>query len=342
MRAAALACISSIVILLAGCGGSSEQTSEPITSKPTASGKQIARLKQQIADAQAQDAAPTINGPMPPASAGHQPGRPDGPPSGSPVPTNGASEGLAGLDALGDQLGAEVGVAIGPPGGGGPTATGGSLTSGSAWSTIKVPIALRVLEDAGGPDAISSTQTDLINRAITLSDNEAAAELFGGLEQTHGGLVGASAAVQDELRDAGDGSTVVSTQGRGSFSTYGQTEWSLTDQERFMAALAGGCISSPATRDYLLTEMGQVTSDPWGFGSAGVPAHWKGGWGPGTDGRYLLRQMGTMDLSGHEVVMSIAVLPDNGDFATGQEDASEVAQWVAARAGPLVDGPTGC
>ncbi len=233
-------------------------------------------------------------------------------------------------------------MAIGPPGLGGPTATAGTLTSGSAWSTIKIPIALRVLEEAGGPNRISSAQDDLINRAITLSDNDAAAALFDSLERTHGGLAGASSAVQEELRKAGDETTVVSTQGRESFSTYGQTDWSLAEQERFMAALAGGCISSAATRDYLLNEMSRVTSDPWGFGSAGVPARWKGGWGPGTDGRYLLRQMGTMTLSGHQVVVSIAVLPDNGDFGTGQEDASQVAQWVAERAGPLVGSSTGC
>jgi len=110
--------------------------------------------------------------------------------------------------------------------------------------------------------------------------------------------------------------------------------WSLAEQERFMAALAGGCISSPETREYLLTEMGQVTSDPWGFGSVGVAARWKGGWGqdrrslsPAPDGHHgPLGPRGCRDHRG---------TPDNGDFASGQEDASEVAQWVAERAGSL-------
>ena len=94
------------------------------------------------------------------------------------------------------------------------------------------------------------------------------------------------------MREAGDTETTVSTHGRDAFSTYGQTEWSLREQHRFMAALAGGCIASPASRRFVLGLMSQVTSDTWGLGSAGVEALWKGGWGPGVDGRYLVRQMG--------------------------------------------------
>ena len=39
-------------------------------------------------------------------------------------------------------------------------------------------------------------------------------------------------------RGYGVTSTIVSTQGRDGFSTYGQTEWSLAAQQRFMAGLA--------------------------------------------------------------------------------------------------------
>ncbi len=122
---------------------------------------------------------------------------------------------LGTLDSLGTRLGAEIGATIGPPGMVGPSAEGGTLTSGPAWSTIKVPISLRVLEDAGGPSKLSPHQRELITRAITLSDNEAAAELFAGLERTHGGLTGASQAVAEMLRAAGDNTTQVSTVGRG-------------------------------------------------------------------------------------------------------------------------------
>ncbi len=70
----------------------------------------------------------------------------------------------------------------GPPGGEGPKLSGGELITGSAWSTIKVPIAERVLADVGGPDGYHATQSEQIRQAITLSDNEAAAALFADLE----------------------------------------------------------------------------------------------------------------------------------------------------------------
>lgn len=334
--AIAACCLGPLAVTGCGGGGESDGTSSEISTRHAearAKAKRIAALEQKLRD----QGNYTANGPVSPTvdSEDESPPKPQG---GKP----GGSGGLGDIDALGDEIGAEVGVAVGPPGSAGPTAVAGSLTTGSAWSTIKVAIALRVLEDAGGPGGISSAQQDLIDRAITLSDNDAAAQLFDGLERTHGGLAGASDAVTQELRAAGDETTVVSTQGRDSFSTYGQTEWSLSEQERFMAALAGGCLSSSATRAFLLEKMGRVTSDTWGLGSAGVSAKWKGGWGPGVDGRYLLRQMGVLGIGGKDVVVTLAVMPDDGQFTTGQSDASAVAEWVAKRAGGVVGGPAGC
>lgn len=109
------------------------------------------------------------------------------------------------------QLDGEVGATIGAPGSSQALAVG-DLGSGSAWSTSKVPIALRVLEEAGGPSGLSATQADEMRRALTLSDNEAAAALFADLERTHGGIAGASAAVGEVLREAGDSTTQISTQ----------------------------------------------------------------------------------------------------------------------------------
>jgi len=211
----------------------------------------------------------------------------------------------------------------------------GSLQSGSAWSTIKVPIALAVAAQDGGFDA---AQRGLVTAAITLSDNDAAARLFGQL----GGLSTATAKVADVLRSAGDSQTQVSTQGRDGYSTYGQTEWSLTEQQRFMGALLNGCIGDGASRDYVLEQMRHVTSDTWGLGSAGVPALWKGGWGPGTDGRYLLRQMGAIEVGGTQYAVTLAVIPENGDFATGQGVATEVARWLVERAPKVGGSPGGC
>jgi hypothetical protein len=235
------------------------------------------------------------------------------------------------------------GLVAGAPGSGDPDLSGGGFSTGDAWSTIKVPIVERVLADAGGPDGITSAQADQINRAITLSDNDAAAALFAGIERRHGGLAGGSEAVGEMLRQAGDAETVISTQGRDGFSAYGQTDWSLASQFRYMAALAGGCVSDPASRAYLLGQMAEVEgSDLYGLGAAGFPARWKGGWGPGTDGRYLVRQIGVMDVNGREIVVAMAAIPDDGTFATGQSMLSNVARWTAAHLADRISAPTGC
>ena len=109
------------------------------------------------------------------------------------------------VDAIGERAGAEVGVAIGQPGA--PAMELGSLRSGAAWSTIKVPIAERVLDDAGGPSGLSADQQSNITAALTLSDNEAAASLFDGLVNNYGSTLEASEAVGEMLGEAGDTQT---------------------------------------------------------------------------------------------------------------------------------------
>jgi hypothetical protein len=233
----------------------------------------------------------------------------------------------ASLEAVVGGFAGEVGVAVGQLGSTN-VQIGGGLTTGSAWSTIKVPIALSLLNEVGGPSGLTSAQANQIEAAITLSDNAAAAELFAELERRHGGIAGAAAAVTEVLRAGGDTSTVVSTQGRDGFSPYGQTEWSLANQQRFMAGLAGGCLGGDASTKFVLDLMGRVTSDRWGLGSLDLSARWKGGWGPGVDGRYLVRQMGVVEYGGDQVVIAIAARPADGQFVSGQTLATQLAQRV--------------
>ena len=242
-----------------------------------------------------------------------------------------ASRTLDGLGSLAAQLDAEVGVSIRAPGGSREYAQAGSLQSGSAWSTIKVPIALRLLDDVGGPTGLSERQHADIAAAISQSDNAAAARLFADLAREHGGDAGAAAAVGTELARAGDEATTVSTVGRDGFSSYGQTEWSLDAQGRFMAALLAGCLGDPASRRLLLAQMHSVTSDRWGLGAIDLPALWKGGWGPGVDGRYLVRQMGAIEAPAGPIVVTLAARSADGSFEASTADASAVARWLADR-----------
>lgn len=253
------------------------------------------------------------------------------------------SSGDPAVDAMLARLPGTSGLVVGVPGSGGPAMSGGDLTTGDAWSTIKVPIAERVLEDAGGPNQITTAQASEIHRAITLSDNDAAASLFAGLEDEHGGLQAATGAVNEMLLHAGDRETAVSAMGRDGFSSYGQTDWSLVNQFGYMAALAGGCISDPASRSYLLGQMSRVGgSDLFGLGAIGFPARWKGGWGPGIDGKYLVRQMGVMDLDGKEIVVAMAAIPDDGTFESGQAMLTRIANWIPTHLADDLLSPSGC
>lgn len=259
-------------------------------------------------------------------------------PQGSPSVSSG---GLAGFDGLENSLPGQIGLAIGPPGSG-PAASAGSLTTGSAWSTSKVPVALRVLQETGGPSGLSSSEEAEIRAALTASDNNAALALFADLERSHGGPTGAAAAVDEVLAEAGDTTTHISSVGRDGFTPFGQTEWSLQLQELFMSRLAAGCVGAPASSEYVLNLMGEVSSDTWGLGSTGLPARWKGGWGPGTDGRYLVRQMGVLEVEGGEAVIALAALPDDGSFETGQSMATSIAQWAAEHASQFAGSTGSC
>lgn len=88
----------------------------------------------------------------------------------------------------------------------------------------------------------------------------------------------------------------------------------------------------PESSDYVLNLMGEVSSDTWGLGSAGLPARWKGGWGPGVDGGYLVRQMGILYVGDKVAVVTLAALPADGQFATGESMATALARWLTGQA----------
>jgi hypothetical protein len=250
---------------------------------------------------------------------------------------NGPSSGSPSFSFFSKSLPGEVGLAYAHIGRGSQVVSLGPLQSGTAWSTIKVALAARVISDANGPGNLSPRQHSLISSALRASDNEAAMQLWTELIRRHGGSAAAARAVGEVLASAGDRSTEVSSVGRDGFSPYGQTDWSLAGQVRFMAAVGARCVrGSP----YLLDEMGQVIpSQRWGLGEAGS-AVFKGGWGPGTDGRYLVRQVGILNHQGQPFAIAIATIPDDGSFSSGQALLSQLAEWAAEniRPGP----PSGC
>jgi hypothetical protein len=198
----------------------------------------------------------------------------------------------------------------------------GTLRTGVAWSTIKVPIALAVESRASGRP--TPTEQELLTRAITASDNAAAEALWEGL----GSPEAAAAAVQSVLVAGGDASTTVETRVlRPGFTSFGQTRWSLVGQQHFIAALP--CLANSLP---VLSLMHQVVPvQRWGLGTLSAQAQIKGGWGPDADGRYLVRQMGIISLAnGRSIAVSMATIPSDGSFTTGTGNLTRLAEWLIA------------
>jgi hypothetical protein len=230
------------------------------------------------------------------------------------------------------RIGGQAGLAYAPVGRPSQLRTLGDLPGGVAWSTIKVPLALAVVQqDRGAPPG---KVAELMRLAIEVSDNEAAMKLWRHL----GPPATAAAKVDAVLRDGADPTTIVQSQDvRPPYTPFGQTWWSIGDQARFAALLPCLPESGPVLR-----LMGRVTpSQRWGAGVLPSAAGYKGGWGPGTDGRYLVRQLALIRLgTGEEVGVAMASLPADGSYQMGTENLSIIAEWAANHIRD--SGPAGC
>jgi hypothetical protein len=232
----------------------------------------------------------------------------------------------------GSLAGAGIGLAIAPLSPSGTTPhTFGPLQVGHAWSTLKVPILATVMRE--GP--LSPEEEAWARSALTASDNEAAAALFQQLEAAHGGLSGASLAVQETLAAGGDPTTQVATAPPppGAVSTWGQTEWSLEGAATFYRSLACGELLDGPQTAYVLGLMGEVVPEQqWGLGQAGLPeVAYKAGWGPeaAAGGAYLVRQTGIVRSEASGAVVAMMVEDPSGAFEAGIQDIDRVADWVA-------------
>lgn len=249
---------------------------------------------------------------------------------GSTVP---AGAGLS-FGALERQLAGRVGLAVAPLGAG-PIHAFGAVQVAHAWSTSKVPVLVTLLHDDEqlGEVLNPDERTDAA-LALEQSDNAAIDALFAHLEQIHGGLVPASEAMQQTLREAGDQTTEINTapNDRG-LTTEGQTEWSLRGEVAFYRALARGCLLDRHDTAYVLGLMRSViASQRWGAGAAAYPSDaplaFKGGWGPDTAGNYQVRQSAIIGSAGRGYVLSMLAVPTSGSFTDGTNMISELATWA--------------
>jgi hypothetical protein len=257
---------------------------------------------------------PGVQGGVSDVEAPVPPGGPDG--SGTPAGARGGD-----LDEVVAAAAGYSGIAVSPVGGREPVEVAGSWTTGVAWSTIKVPLALAVARSAPGDLEAATT-------AITVSDNAAAESLWGAL----GGGEAAAASVGAVLAEGGDTtSQVPAVRTRPGYSIFGQTTWSITDQARFGSRLP--CLG---TSERVLDLMGQVSPDQrWGLGR--IPgARFKGGWGPGVNGGYLVRQFGIVPGAGGDLAVAIAT--DAPSFGAGTTTLSGIADALAPKLSAIPGG----
>ncbi|GAB2707975.1 serine hydrolase [Nocardia thraciensis] len=260
------------------------------------------------------DAPPPPAAPAPPANAvALQPG------IHATAETLGVSSSLATEFAeLQRDMPGSMGMAVMPVGGD-RAITLGNWTTGIAWSTIKVPLALAALrQDPAG-------QAELATAAITFSDNEAAQAMWDAL----GGGERAAEAVEAVLRESGDTTTDVADRHNAEARetvddpmAFGATVWTLLNQVRFASRLP--CLQYAARVVNLMSEI--TASQSWGLG-AFVGAEYKGGWGPDDEtGAYLARQFGLIPTWSGQLAVAFAAQPDSGSF----EDATAMLDKMAA------------
>ncbi|BBY97915.1 serine hydrolase [Mycolicibacterium fallax] len=220
-----------------------------------------------------------------------------------------------GFEALEAELAAQIGVAFAPVGRAGESTAMGAWSSGPAWSTIKVPLSIALLRQDGERGVTANMRA-----AITQSDNAAAQAIWDelGAHQAAADKVGAV------LAGAGEPVSVQPEVTRPGFSAFGQTQWSLESQARFLANSA----CTPGDQP-VLALMGEISSgQAWGLGTIDG-ARFKGGWGPGTDGLYLVRQYGLISGPNGDVAVAIAAIPNSGGFGDGTAVLNRIADWLA-------------
>ena len=212
---------------------------------------------------------------------------------------------------LSESVPATIGIAIAAVGGSSVTSFG-TWSTGVAWSTIKVPLAIATLRAGSG-------SPELVAKMITQSDNAAAEKLWSQL----GDPAEAAQQVQAVIHDAGDPTTVVESRRlRSGYTAFGQTQWSLVRQAQFAARLP--CIPD-ASR--IVDLMHNLTTDHrWGLAAKGFAA--KGGWGPGTRGDYLVRQFAIVSIESGHVGVALAAEAHDGAFETGVNVLHKLADWL--------------
>lgn len=205
----------------------------------------------------------------------------------------------------------DVGIAVSD----GTTAVeAGRTAPEAAWSTSKVPVLIAA-------NRTGAADSQLVSSAITYSDNEAAKAAWAAL----GEGTAAAQATQSVIAEAGDTATQVQSQvTRPEFTAFGQTMWGVGNQAKFMAGVR--CVEGAQP---IIDAMG-VADPAQAYGLRTLPgALMKGGWGPSPAGAYDVRQMGIVQLGGHDVAVALIASSPDGQYASTQNVLTSMAEALA-------------
>ncbi|RNE48302.1 hypothetical protein C5L39_07175 [Corynebacterium alimapuense] len=169
----------------------------------------------------------------------------------------------------------------------------GDLGDSDAWSTIKVPVAITA-------DAAGLADPELIEAAITVSDNDAAYLLRLQVDQTELPYV-------PELEEL-----------------MGETHWLLADQAQFATNLS--CLDTVGTT---YDAMGRIVE--WqDIGLGLIPeAHFKSGWGQETDDIYTYRQFGSVQTLDGALGLAVIAHPGDNTPETAEAMIQELGQGLS-------------
>ncbi|QFG21030.1 serine hydrolase [Actinomadura sp. WMMB 499] len=247
-------------------------------------------------------------------------------PAPRPSPVPGAAERAEltrALDAYLDERPGSVSLAVRDASGEVSYDYGDGLRTATA-SIVKVNIVMALLlraQRAGRP--LTRAERDLAERAVTVSDNDAASALW----RTIGGAEGLAAANEDlGPRDT--------APGPGGF--WGSTTTSAADQAELLTALVSPAspLSAPNRRYVRDLMAGVVPAQAWGVSAAADPSAepvLKNGWLPrdAHGGRWTINSIGLVRAAGR--LLLIAVLSErHPSMRAGIETVERAARTVTA------------
>lgn len=200
------------------------------------------------------------------------------------------------------------------------TFSAGTITGGAAWQTIDVAMGLAVLAQERQPE----DPQYLLRRSLqenSIAGSDAIWAFLGEPEL-------AAEKTTAQLRKYGDWKTDVPATGERGYPAYLTTQWQLTEQAQFMAAL-----SCSYRQTYpVMTQLNQ--HDPsQSIGLARLPgAFVKSGQGLADSGSYVVRQYGLVQLrDGTEVAVALSVSSKSRDEQAIRVALNELAQVISTQ-----------